>query len=103
MRGRLSGHLGVAQQPGKDPRGTGRVGVVDGVYTGLGRDLTIERGENAGKTVTYRNIVTSWTVLGEWDGAAPYEAEAEVAGPERAAVIVQAAGPAGVLAAARAD
>lgn len=44
LRGRLSGHLGVAQQPGKDPRGTGRVGVVDGVYTGLGRDLTIERG-----------------------------------------------------------
>ena len=44
LRGRLSGHLGVAQKPGKDPRGTGRVGVVDGVYTGLGRDLTIERG-----------------------------------------------------------
>ena len=67
------------------------------------KTVTIERGENAGKTVTYRNIVTSWTVLGEWDGAGPYEAEAEVAGPERAAVIVQAAGPAGVLAAARAD
>lgn len=65
--------------------------------------VTIERGENAGKTVTYRNIVTSWTVLGEWDGATPFTAEAEVDGPERTAVIVQAAGPGGVLAAARAD
>lgn len=65
--------------------------------------VTIERGENAGKTVTYHNIVTSWTVLGEWDGAAPFTAEAELAGPERTAVIVQAAGPGGVLAAARAD
>lgn len=65
--------------------------------------VTIERGENAGKTVTYRNIVTSWTVLGDWDGAAPFAAEVAVDGPERAAVIVQAAGPGGVLAAARAD
>jgi translocation and assembly module TamB len=44
LRGRLSGQVAVAQQPGRDPRGTGRVGVVEGVYTGLGRDLTIERG-----------------------------------------------------------
>ena len=65
--------------------------------------VTIERGENAGKTVTYRNIVTSWTVLGEWDGVAPFAAEAEIAGPERTAVIVQTAGPGGVLAAARDD
>lgn len=65
--------------------------------------VEIERGENAGKTVTYRNIVTSWTVLGEWDGTAPFEAEAEVEGSDRVAVIVQAAGPGGVLAAARGD
>lgn len=65
--------------------------------------VMIERGENAGKTVTYRNIVTSWTVLGDWDGVTPFTAEAEVDGPERTAVIVQAAGPGGVLAAARAD
>lgn len=67
------------------------------------RTVTIERGENAGKTVTYRNIVTSWTVLGDWNGVAPFAVEVQVDGPERAAVIVQAAGPGGVLAAARAD
>ncbi len=44
LRGRLSGQVAVAQQPGRDPRGTGRVGIVEGVYTGLGRDLTIDRG-----------------------------------------------------------
>jgi len=28
--------------------------------------VNIERGENAGKTVTYHNIVTSWEGLGNW-------------------------------------
>ncbi len=30
--------------------------------------VAIERGENAGRTLTYRNIVTSWQALGEWSG-----------------------------------
>ncbi|MGL5010093.1 MAG: DUF1223 domain-containing protein, partial [Paracoccaceae bacterium] len=30
--------------------------------------VSIERGENAGKTVTYYNIVTEFTALGTWDG-----------------------------------
>lgn len=65
--------------------------------------VTIERGENAGRTVTYRNIVTEWSVLGEWDGTAPFEVQASVPGSDPAVVIVQAAGPAGILAAGRAD
>ncbi|MEM7711012.1 MAG: DUF1223 domain-containing protein [Pseudomonadota bacterium] len=32
--------------------------------------VSIGRGENAGREVTYHNIVQSWTVLGDWDGSA---------------------------------
>ena len=30
--------------------------------------VTIERGENAGKTITYHNIVTSWEASGRVGG-----------------------------------
>ena len=63
--------------------------------------VKIGRGENAGREVTYHNIVTSWTDLGTWDGAAPLTLEADVAGSDRVVVIVQSDGPAKVLAAAR--
>ncbi|MFE3835497.1 DUF1223 domain-containing protein [Pseudogemmobacter sonorensis] len=65
--------------------------------------VTIERGENAGKTVTYRNVVTSWDNLGDWPGRAPLELEVALAGDAPAVVIVQAPGPGEILAAARAD
>lgn len=65
--------------------------------------VMIERGENAGKTITYRNIVTSWEPLGDWGGQAPLEVTAPYLGDEPGAVILQAAGPAAILAAARVD
>ncbi|MFP5480869.1 MAG: DUF1223 domain-containing protein [Alphaproteobacteria bacterium] len=65
--------------------------------------VTIERGENAGKTITYTNIVTSWEGLGEWAGQQPLELSAPFPGGEPGAVIVQRAGPAAILAAARVD
>lgn len=65
--------------------------------------VTIERGENAGKTVTYRNVVTSWDTIGEWSGLEPLDMSAEAPGDSPAVVIVQEPGPAAILAAARAD
>lgn len=65
--------------------------------------VTIERGENAGKTITYTNIVTSWERLGEWSGQEPLELTAPFPGDEPGAVIVQRDGPAAILAAARVD
>ena len=65
--------------------------------------VVIERGENAGKTITYRNIVTSWERLEDWSGQAPLELTAPFAGDEPGAVIVQTEGPAAILAAARVD
>jgi translocation and assembly module TamB len=44
LRGRFEGNLLVEQKPGKDPVGNGRLGIVDGTYAGLGRDLKIEKG-----------------------------------------------------------
>ncbi|MFZ1468278.1 MAG: DUF1223 domain-containing protein [Paracoccaceae bacterium] len=65
--------------------------------------VQIERGENAGQTVTYRNIVTSWDGLGDWTGLQPLEISAHVEGPDQTVVILQEDGPASILAAARAD
>lgn len=65
--------------------------------------VVIERGENAGRTITYTNIVTSWQRLEDWSGKAPLELRTPFAGNDPGAVIVQADGPAAILAAARVD
>jgi hypothetical protein len=65
--------------------------------------VLIERGENAGREVTYHNIVTSWEALGDWPGTAPLELAAPAPGSDPAVVIVQQQGPAAILAAARLD
>jgi hypothetical protein len=65
--------------------------------------VTIERGENAGKTITYHNIVTAWDGLGDWEGREPLEISAPYSGTEPGAVIVQTNGPSAILAAARVD
>ena len=65
--------------------------------------VTIERGENAGKTITYRNIVTSWERLEDWSGEAPLELSTPFKGDEPGVVIVQTDGPAAILAAARVE
>ncbi len=64
-------------------------------------EVTIERGENAGRVVTYHNIVTEWTKVTDWPGQAPLEIEAAAPGDAPVVVIVQEPGPAAVLAAAR--
>jgi len=65
--------------------------------------VLIERGENAGRTITYRNIVTSWEGLGDWRGDAPLEISTDFIGSQLGAVILQSSGPAFIVAAARVD
>lgn len=65
--------------------------------------VAIERGENAGRTLTYRNIVTSWQALGEWTGEAPLSLEAKAPGSDPAVVILQSQGPSFIQAAARVE
>ncbi len=62
--------------------------------------VEIHRGENAGRTITYTNIVTDWRILGEWSGAEPVEMSTEVSGSDPAAVILQREGPGEIVAAA---
>jgi hypothetical protein len=65
--------------------------------------VEIARGENAGREVVYRNIVTDWTAVAEWPGQAPLRLELAAEGAAPMAVIVQEPGPGAVLAAARID
>ncbi len=62
---------------------------------------TIERGENAGLTATYYNIVTEWQMLGDWSGDEPFEAETIVTGTDPVVVIIQKPGHDAIIAAAR--
>ncbi len=65
--------------------------------------VSIRRGENAGRTMTYVNIVRSWQVLGRWDGGTSWIAEAQVRGDDPVVVILQEPGPGAILAAAEID
>jgi hypothetical protein len=51
--------------------------------------VAIEGGENAGRNVTYTNIVTDWQTIGQWDGTGPLDLRAEAPGDAPLAVIVQ--------------
>lgn len=65
--------------------------------------VKIERGENAGRQITYHNIVQSWTEVAVWDGGSPLSIDAPLDGDTPGVVIVQdgASGP--ILAAVRID
>ena len=82
--------------------GEARIGSGEGSATAYLINLTpsatvpISRGENAGKSVTYRNIVTNSRVLGEWNGAAL----TLPAGSGNCAVILQRAGQGEIIGAA---
>jgi hypothetical protein len=64
-------------------------------------NVAIKRGENAGRTVTYSNIVDDWDVLAEWDGRKPLQIKAPAKGDNPLVALVQKAGNGPILAAAR--
>lgn len=51
--------------------------------------VEISRGENAGHTYRYANIVRSWEVIGRWNGSGTLSLNADAAGSDAVAVIVQ--------------
>jgi hypothetical protein len=61
----------------------------------------IKRGENAGKTIEYANVVDALQVLGTWDGTTPLNMSANAAGDQPVVVIIQAQNTGPILAAAR--
>jgi len=63
--------------------------------------VEIRGGENAGRQITYRNVVTDWRRVATWDGATPLSMTVEVAPGDSGVVILQEPGPGPILAAAR--
>lgn len=62
--------------------------------------VDIDRGENAGLSMTYHHVVTSWQKVGDWAGTEPLKLSV-AAGSGPVVVIIQKAGPSDILAAAQ--
>lgn len=67
------------------------------------RTVSITRGELAGRTFTYANVVEDWKVAAEWDGTRELEVSVPAPGGLPAAVLVQAAPYGRIVAAVRVD
>jgi hypothetical protein len=63
--------------------------------------VDIHRGENAGRTITYSNVVTAWESIGRWSGQDEVTLTAPASGPEPVVVIAQEAAQGRILAAER--
>lgn len=63
--------------------------------------VSIPRGENAGKKLTYTHVVTEWSDVGDWNGKAPLAASVPVTGGAPIVVLVQKKGYGPIFAAAR--
>ncbi|MDJ1009513.1 MAG: DUF1223 domain-containing protein [Paracoccaceae bacterium] len=61
----------------------------------------IRRGENAGRTLTYHNIVDAWRTIGTWNGTGVYRAAMRLPEDRPVVAIVQAPEQGPVLGAAR--
>ncbi len=65
------------------------------------RDVKILRGENAGRSMSYANVVEDWRVLAEWSGRKPLDLVAEARGTAPVVVLIQAENHGRILAAQR--
>ena len=63
--------------------------------------VSIPRGENAGKSLTYSHIVTEWRDVGDWNGRSALSERVTVDGNAPVVVLVQTKGHGPILAAAR--
>jgi hypothetical protein len=64
-------------------------------------EVEILGGENAGRNITYRNIVTDWDLLARWDGVASFRTLIPKDGSDGLVVIVQEQGYGPILNAVR--
>jgi len=55
-------------------------------------NVEVRKGENAGRTLGYSNIVTDWAVVADWDGAAPLSISLPIQGDQPAVVLLQSIG-----------
>lgn len=97
---RTEGTLDIALDPAVEVAGGGDVVLVRYLPHA---SVTMERGENAGRTIDYVNIVREWTTIGTWNGSEPLRLSTPLDGDMPVAVIVQARGQGPILGAARLD
>lgn len=84
------------------PAGTIRGGAIVQLVTYVPKStVDIRRGENAGRTLTYHNIVRDVTVLGQWNGSGVYRGFANLPQDGNVVVLVQARNAGPILGAAR--
>jgi len=65
------------------------------------RSVKITRGENAGRDMTYANVVSAMDIVAEWDGRVPLDVTTPIDGDDPLAVLVQKAGHGSIVAAAQ--
>lgn len=65
------------------------------------RSVKITRGENAGRDLTYANVVSALDIVAEWDGRDPLSVTTPIDGEDPLAVLVQKAGHGSIIAAAQ--
>ncbi|PQV58620.1 hypothetical protein LX70_00432 [Defluviimonas denitrificans] len=93
---RKGGTLAISARPvGHLPQGA----VVQLVRYKPEETVEIRSGENAGREISYRNIVTEWHSLGTWDGSAPLSMDVSVSDSQPIVVILQEPGPGRIIAA----
>jgi hypothetical protein len=63
--------------------------------------VDIQRGENAGRRLSYSNIVTEMRVVGNWDGRSALQLSEPLTGDQPVVVLIQRDGHGAILAAAR--
>jgi hypothetical protein len=85
-----------------EPGATRAVGIVWIAKYTMSATVEIDRGENAGRTITYMNVVNSLNRIGSWAGFEPEEIAMPQPGPGEGVAIWIQAGEAGpILAAAK--
>jgi len=65
------------------------------------KEIRISRGENAGRNMSYTNVVESWSVVGDWDGKDVLALSSPIEGDLPIVVIVQKADHGAIMAAVR--
>lgn len=85
---------------GNSARAFSRDAMVQVVRFTPSQTVDIRRGENAGRQISYANIVTDWRNVGVWNGQGALDMSVTVQGTSPVVVIVQEPGPGAVIAAA---
>lgn len=96
----IGGRMIARVAPATEESAPGEPATVWMVTYAAPQEVDIRRGENAGRTLTYHNVVTSWIRMGEWRGEATNYDAPMPEGAAGAVVLVQEGAAGRILGAA---